>query len=259
MKDEVETKTTFRIVMDIKIGLIVLLIILLVGIIFSITLLNMFKKSGAGQILNTAIDVIRYNEQQEQKKQAMIDKQNECLRKIVGIDTNFSIDEFKDLVNQCMVEYFKALSFDDQYSIEKLRNKASERFIKDYIEEVTNIKKQYKHRYDSIYVKEMLVDEVLVYQNQLQIVCKVVVTYTKKEFDEANVMKKLKQYHQMFKIKMIKENNHEQVMVKMNCPNCGAAIDVVKDSKCPYCKSVIYKKINIWLLDDVTKLIDDVR
>ncbi len=256
-----EVKRGNRIYMN-RIGFYLIVLVILSILFFIIIIVAMIKNTrnhSGMQMVKVATDYLKYCEEQEEKKQAMIDKQNQSISKIAEIDQNFSMEEFKDLVNECMKYYFLVRNYNDDMSIHHLRTITSEAFMKDYIEEVANIKKHHKYIFDAIELKEMIVKDVNILNNKLTIYCDMLVTYTKKEFNEQNILIRLKQYHQCFEGKMIKIEDHENVDVRMNCPNCGAAVDMVLDSKCPYCKSVIYKKINIWLLDNIIKKIDDVR
>ena len=236
-----------------------ILIILVIGYVLYHKIKQDLKHSSIHKVVGLASEFLQYSEQQEIAKQQKIDQQNTLIKQIIQYDSNFSLVVFKDMIYEMVKAYFKIFNDQDEETILKLRSMASEAFMNYYIEEVANLKKHHRFIYDDIDLKSLFIDQVKYEHNQLVILSKVLITYQKKVYDQQGIMKSLKQYQEEYDVEVIKVIDKQAIDIKMNCINCGAVIDMVKDSKCPYCKSIIYKKVNVYLLNKINKKIDNVR
>lgn len=238
------------------IWLIIIIILILVGY----RIYETYRKSSLHTVVQAVDQYMKENEEVEQRKALLIQQHQQLIDELKQIDANFSYTAFEQLVKKTCQWAMEAKSTHHQEAIGKLRQYASASFLNDYVHDLQKLKMAGECSYRNVIVEEMIMKEVK-HQNQYDIILvDAMVRYDYATYHQKRLLRQ-KEMKSILKLTYSKEKEkigiEQEYEAITHCPNCGAAIDVIHDKKCPYCDSYYYTKTNIWMLHELRELPQD--
>lgn len=233
--------------------MILLVFIIVLAIVVSV-LIQSFKQSPLHDATQMIGAYLKENEELENQKQAMINHHNQCIEKLKNMDANFSYSEFKRLVATTSAWAFEAKSTHHQKAIANLRKYASASFLNDYVHDIEKVSQLKECSYRNVVLEEMYMKEVKQQNDYQAIIVEAMVRYDYATYRDHRLTRQKE-----MKSKLLLTYTKKQEIVGMeqlytaqtHCQNCGAAIDIIHEDKCPYCDSYYYTKSNIWMLHEM--------
>lgn len=230
-------------------------IIFIMIVVMSIfTMIERLKRSPLNEVTQALGAYMKEQELLEQQKAAQIEHHNALIEKLKNIDANFSYSAFQTLVKNTSRWAMEVKSTNHQDAMKKLRKVASPSFLNDYVHDLVKLSQASECAYRNVNVEEMYMKEVKQEQNYDVIVVEAMVCY---DYSTYQNQKLLRQKEMKSRLLLTYTKKHEVIGINQtyeamtHCKNCGAAIDVIHDDKCPYCDSYYYEKSNIWMLHEL--------
>ena len=232
------------------------IILIIICCIVVYAMIQSLRKSPLYDVAKVVGTYIQENEELEQQKRLNIEKQNQIIEELRQSDANFSYSAFQNLVKNTSSWAIEVKSTKHDKVMQQLRKYASASFLNDYVFELAKTSQVNECAYRNVRLEEMIIKEHQKHNDYDVIIVEALVCYDYATYQRQKLMRQKEMKSRLMltytkKKETIGINQTYEAMT--HCKNCGAAIDVIHDEKCPYCDSYYYEKSNMWMLHELTE------